>query len=316
MDTLRLEGGGRVIDLYPWLSAKAQGVQALAGIVGFGLPGVENQWFDNGPAGYNWKQSRVPRRTISLPLRVYAANRADLNALLSDLAVALDPFTPQATSGDRNGVARLFFADPEGYEWFVDVVRTGGGDWARKKDSDDRTYFKTTLELEAGDPFWTRAIPEEFTVWQEAPASTPLLPRMAKLRVQNSITSAEAYRTVYNTGDLPAWLIFTAEGPLDGFDLYGSEVFEPGFIWPDGYIPEFVAWGSGDPLLEGETLTVNMREHTIEDQSGANRYPDLWQPPRFFSIPPGESQIGVQMWGTTLASRLRAQYWPRRWAVV
>jgi DNA invertase Pin-like site-specific DNA recombinase len=43
---------------------------------------------------------------------------------------------------------------------------TGGLDWARKVDSDDRAFFRTTLELEAGDPFWTRDAPEELQIRQ------------------------------------------------------------------------------------------------------------------------------------------------------
>lgn len=153
-DTLRLAGGGKDIDLYPWLTGKARGTEALAGILGFGLSEIQNQWFDGAGSGSTWRGARASRRRISIPLKVYAENRADLTSQLSDLSVALDPFTTHP--GVDNGAARLYFGMADDKEWFVEVVRAGGGDWARKVDSNDKTFFKTTIDLEAGDPFWTR----------------------------------------------------------------------------------------------------------------------------------------------------------------
>lgn len=294
-DSLRLAGSGLNIDLYPWLSAKAQGTEALAGILGFGLPSVENFWFDGAGSGSSWRGSRVSRRVMQLPLKVYAENRADLTAQLSDLSKVLDPFT--TTPADR-GVARLHFGMADDSEWFVDVVRASGGDWARKVDSDDRTYFKTTLGLEAADPFWTRNDPEDFVV-ELAPTGNPLLPRIAKLRVASAATTGS--REVNNIGDTWAWPIMTLKGPATSFILEG----------PNGEILEWTgALGAED------VLTIDMRANTILDQTGANRYNGLAPAPRFWYIAPGKSEVSVIIEDMTFASRLTAQWWPRRWAVV
>lgn len=295
-DTLRLEGGGQDIDLYPWLSAKARGQEALAGIIGFGLPTVENQWFDGAGSGRTWRGSRVSSRIISLPMKVYAANRVDLTQELSALSFALDPFTPHP--GIDNGTARLYFGMADDKEWFVEVVRAGGGDWARKRDSDDRTYFKTTLGLEAGDPFWTRNEPEKFEVVQ-VPSGNPLLPRIAKLRVASSAVTGT--REVTNIGDTWAWPIITLKGPATGFTLIG----------PNGETLEWTGVvGSGD------TITVDMRNNTIEDQNGVNKYGGLAPAPRFWYIAPGTSEVNVIIEDMTVDSRMVAQWWPRRWAVL
>jgi hypothetical protein len=294
-DTLRLVGGGKTIDLYPWLTAKAKGMEALAGILGFGLPGVENFWFDGAGSGSTYRGSRVGRRVMKIPLKVYAANRLELSALLSDLSVALDPLR---TSDVDNGVAQLFFGGPDGDEWFVNVVRSGGGDWARKTDSDDRTYFKTTIDLEAGDAFWTRNRPEQFTVKQE-PSGNPLLPRIAKLRVGSAATVGD--REMNNIGDTFAWAVFAIQGPTTGIVLTG----------PNG---EVLQWDG--TLALGETLTIDMRANTVEDQTGANRYNGLAPAPRFWSVAPGTSEVSVQLDDITADSLLVAQWWPRRWAVV
>jgi len=294
-DTLRLVGGGKDIDLYPWLTAKAKGTEALAGILGFGLPGVENFWFDGAGSGRTYRGSRVGSRTIQIPLKVYAQNRVDLSAILSDLSVALDPL--RASDVD-NGVAQLFFGLADDQEWFVNVVRSGGGDWARKVDSDDRTFFKTTLTLEAGDAFWTRNNPDTFTVKQE-PSGNPLLPRFAKLRVASAAVIGT--REVTNIGDTFAWPVFTIKGPGTGFELIG----------PNG---EQLVWEG--TLLDTDVLTVDMRANTVLDGAGVNRYDGLATAPRFWYIAPGTSEVTVIMDDMTNASLLSASWWPRRWAVV
>ena len=296
MDSLRLEGGGKDIDLYPWLNLKTKGAEALAGIVGFGLPGVTNQWFDGAGSTSTLRGSRIERRSINIPLKVYAANRADLTAQLSDLSIALDPFTPRPLG--RRGAARLYFGMADENEWFVDVVRSGGGDWSRKVDSDDRTYFKTTITLEAGDPFWTRNEPENFQV-ELTPSGNPLLPRIARLRVGSTATTGS--REVSNVGDTWAWPVMTMKGPATGFTLIG----------PNG---EILQW---DGILgAGDTLTIDMRNNTIEDQNGVNHYDGLGPAPRFWYIAPGTSEVSVIIEEMTADSSLIAQWWPRRWAVI
>lgn len=294
MDTLRLAGSGREIDLYSWLSNKAKGHEALAGILGFGLPGVENFWYDGAGSGSTWRGARAERRTIELPMKVYAADRSELSELLSDLSVVLDPFRDRY---DR-GPSRLFFGGPDDYEWFVDVTRVGGGDWSRKTDSNDRTYFKTTLQLEAGDPFWTRNHPEEFVVTNQQGGPT-LLPRFAKLRVSSA--AAFGVQDVTNIGDTFAWPVFTIEGPTDHVLLVG----------PNG---ETVDWSGA--LALGQTLIVDMRASVVELATGVNKYTGLAPAPRFWSIAPGDSQVVVQADNTTNDTKILAQWWPRRWAVV
>lgn len=301
MDTLRIVGNGVEVDLYPWLTNKVRGMEALAGIIGFGLPEVENQWFE-GAGGNTWRGSRVGRRSIRLPLRVYANNRTELWDQVSQLATVLDPFSKHA--GIDNGVARLIFGGPDDKEWFIEVVRAGGGDWSRKVDSNDRTYFKTTIGLEAGDAFWTRNEPEQFSV-ELTPTKNPLLPRIAKLRVGS--TAVQGTREVVNIGDAWAWPVITVTGPASSVGLTG----------PNG---EILKWDSArdtyGALTAADTLTIDMRNNVVEDQQGRNRYGGLLPAPRFWYIEPGTSEVSVIVDNMTAASKLVAMWWPRRWAVV
>jgi hypothetical protein len=288
-DSLRLVGGNVEIDMYSWLSAKARGTEALAGILGFGLAEQTNFWFEGAGHGKRYRGSRMESRTIDIPLQVYARNRAELTAELSNLTRALDPV---------NGESRLYFGMHDNDEWFLDVVRTGRFDWKRKIDSDDRTYFRSTLSLEAGDPFWTRNRPETFETRMMAGDQT-LLPKLAELRV----TPATAFGTsiVENVGDTFAWPVFQVYGPTTKVTLVG----------PGG---EVLIWE--DTLLADETLTIDMRTNVVEDNTGANRYNGLGPAPRFWAIAPGQSEVTVQADTPEATTNVFAQWWPRRQAVL
>lgn len=294
-ETLRIEGSGKSIDLYPWLSNRVRGSEALAGIVGFGLPDITNQWFSGAGSGDSYRGSRVERRVISIPVQVYARNREELNRTLSDLSQALDPFIGK---NYERGPARLFFGMPDDFEWYVDVARSGSADWSRKVDSDDKTFFKTVLRLEAGDAFWTREEPEDFSV-ARPPSTATLMPRIARLRVGS--TTAFGKRTVTNVGDTFAWPVFTIYGPTTKVELRGPN-------------NETLIWTGS--LSSSQRLTIDMRANTVEDQSGANRYNGLSAAPRFWAIAPGESEVYVSADNSTVDTEVYAQWRPRRWAVV
>jgi hypothetical protein len=290
-DILRLNGGGQEIDLYSWLTprTRAGGVEALAGIEGFGVAGVSPRWATGAGAGSRWRGSRVERREVKIPLWVYADDRVALSTLVSALSTATDP---------SRGMTRLSFGLPDDDEWWIDVVRDGDIDWKRKVDSDDRTYFKSQLNAEAGDPFWTRNRPEFFEVTR-GDNDEGLLPELAKLRVGSG--AAFGTREVYNVGDTDAWPVWTIKGPTTQVTLVG-----------DG--GETLVWNG--PLLAGETLTIDSRSATVVDQAGENRYSGLDPAPRFWSIRPGRSTVTVEASLGEATTSVYCQWWPRRWGVV
>lgn len=292
MVSLRISGGDRDINLYPWLNSpetKRMGIEALAGIVGFGLPSVTTRWFEGAGAGSNWRGSKVNPRIISIPLHVSAETREELQDRVSDLAVALDPDL---------GQSRLSFELADGDIWWLDVVREGGGDWSRKVDSDDNTYFKTTIQLKAGDPFWTRIRPEYFEV-RRTGDEAGLLPELAKLQVGSG--AAFGVQEVENVGDTRAWPFWTITGPTNRITLIGA----------DG---ERLVWD--DTLAVGDTLFIDARAGTIVDQNGDNRYGALDPAPRFWSIRPKKSVVTVEALNIEDSTSIYCQWWPRRQAAV
>ena len=303
-DTLKLVGGdGQIVDLYPWLNPiNRNGLEALAGIEGFGLPPTTARWFNGAGEGSRYRGSRTERRPVILPLYVYAEDRAGLNDQVSNLARVLDY---------GKGESQLIIGTPDQNEWMLRVVRVGGGDWKRKTDSDDRTYFKTTIQLEAGAPFWQRITPEQFDVKIDT-SSPKLLPYLARLQLGSGTAFGE--RTVTNPGDAPAWPFWTIQGPTTQVQAIGAN-------------GETVVWD--DTLSSGETLYMDFRNSLVYDQRGpvaGNRYDGLAPAPRFWSIAPGTSVVTVaardasegQQDGDTVTGRtsINAQWAPRRWAVV
>lgn len=300
MDTMHLEGGSKSINLYPWLDPKLRSVsgdEALSGIEGFGLPPVTANWFEGAGAGKTWRNSHVDSRPVRIPLWVYATSRTDLNARVSELATVLNPDL---------GQSRLYFGGPSQDEWWIDVVRIGGGDWKRKVDSDDRTYFKTDILLEAGDPFWTRDRPESFDVRRPSVTGPTFLPKMARMRLSSGATFGS--RTVENQGDTYAWPVVRVTGPTDLITMIGPKGER--VVW-DADMPQ-----SGGALELGDVLTFDFRWSTVTDQNGDNRYGGLQAAPHFWPIAPGSSTVTVEAANSGDDTSLNAQWWPRRWAMV
>lgn len=292
---LSLSKNGLVIDLYSWLNTKKigkKGIEALAGIVGFGFPDQSNRWFEGAGDGASWRGARQGRRTIDLPLIVEGENRSEVLSGLSDLAKVLDP---------KTGPARLKFALPDGELWFVDVVRDGGGDWSRNtKDSDNRTFVKFVLTLVAGDPYWTRERSENFTVRQDA-SGRGLLPDLAELELSDA--GAFGINEVTNIGDAEAYSITTAKGPFTRLLMVG----------PNG---ETLDWRG---TVDGSTiLTFDSKNGTVYDQNGENRYDGLTSDPvpLFWSVAPGSSYVTVQAFDPDSGTEIISTWQPRRWMVM
>ena len=65
-----------------------------------------------------------------------------------------------------------------------------------------------------------------------------------------------------------------------------------------------------------EKLFIDMRNNTVTDGSGDNRYGALAPAPRFWYVAPGSSNVSVILENTSPETILTANWWPRRWAVV
>lgn len=278
--TLTLSKGALTVDLYSWLHTPGQErFEALAGIEGFGLPDVDLHWFEGAGDGSVYRGSRVKRRIIDLPLAITAPNRSQLNQRLSTLATIINP---------KTGPARLAFGLPDGDSWFIDVVRSGGGDWSRRsKQSDNRTRIITSLTLEAGDPYWTRVRPEYLRIAQDE-SGRGLLPYLARLELSRG--GAFGIQEVNNIGDADAAPFWRLTGPFSKVTLIGPNGEQ--LVW-EGALSE------GGDIDSDNGLYISVAEGRVYDFFGENRYDGLHSSPHFWTIAPGQSQVTIEMTGTS-----------------
>lgn len=285
------------IDLYSWLSKTpdAPGFEALAGIKGFGMTDQTNRWFEGAGNGALYRSSRVLPRILEIPLWAAEEDREALNNLLSRLSRMLHPRDP------RLPAVRLTFGLPGGQTWYLGVVRESGGDYVRGgTDSDNNTWFKSSLTLKAGNPYWTRSSAESFVVTEDD-SGRGLLPWLAKLEL--SFSGAFGEFTVNNPGDVPAKPLWIMHGPFTKVIMINKA--GRSLVW------------EGD-INNATRLFIDVETSTVIDSTGLNRYNGLVDDPapKFWNIDPGESKITVVLEGTSSETYALCQWWPQRWAVI
>jgi hypothetical protein len=288
---LELRASTGVIPLTRYVHAGS--VIVTRGATGFGLPDVDAHWWTGAADGAHYRDTRVKERTITLPLGVFDDTRERVQARLDELAVALAPAVAPAT---------LRVIEPGAHSWDVDVVRTGGSDWVWGTSSNGRTFCKFSVQLTAGDPYFTRVAPATAVVGANrgrgllGPPDTSL----SQLRLSAGGTSAFGTVALDNPGSAPAYPVVTVTGPATGLDLQSQGV---GLTW------------SGT-LAAGESLTLDHQAGTIVDGAGANRYGELGPAPRFWRVPPGRTTATVAITGIDPAvSQAELSWRPRRWLV-
>lgn len=291
-DLLTLNRDDLVIDLYSWINgAMEHGHEALKGITGFGLPPVTNRFFEGAGDGAVFRGSKILPRVLMIPLISQSSSRAGLDGLLSQLARV---FTPNGSTQ-----ARLRYMASDGLVWYLDVVREDGGDYIREpKEFQRNRFYKTTLGLKAGDPYWTREMPDGFTLKQDS-SGRGLMPYLAKLEVSSGKVFGRV--TPENVGDAPTWPIWTVGGPLSSLTLTG----------PYG---EVLAWTGS--ISSSQRRIIDTKNGTIVDENGVNKYNELGTAPQFWPIPADELAIQIDTTGTSTATFITAQWQPRKWSMI
>lgn len=289
---LTLSSASDSIDLYTWVN-KGVGVpgwEALAGVKGFGMTEQVNHWFEGAGDGEVYRGSRVLGREIELPVYAQEKSRAGLNALLSRMSQIMSPDVAPF---------RLQYGLPGGELWYIDAVRESGGDYVRTtKDSDNRTFLKTVFMLRSGNPYWTRQEPEGFIVTEDK-SGRGLLPNLAKLEL--SYSGAFGNFAINNSGDAKVSPYVTLNGPFTKVTMIG----------PGGLT---LVWTGN--ILAGQKIFIDMKNGTVRDANGVNRYNGLGLSPKFWQIMPGATNVTVVLENTTSETYALFQWWPRRWAVV
>ena len=274
------------------------GVQAKLALRGTGLPPVSGEWFEGAGDGATFRGGRNLARVLDLPIKVYASDRSGVREKLSQIGRIFDL---------RAGDVRLQVAlDTD--EWFIDVRRTGGGDWSWDVDTDGLTFVKTIITVQAGDPFWTRRR-EESRLLEPGGLGLGLLgPGVSLAQLQQSSGSGFGSVSFINSGDVPAFGVWTIRAPFSSFTLES----------PSG---EQLVWGTGGDGEIGATKTegfivVNMELGTVVDELGVNQYGGLGPVPRFWAVEPGSSTAQISATDATGGeTRVEVVWRAKRWVM-
>ncbi|MFE4451416.1 phage distal tail protein [Streptomyces sp. NPDC056796] len=284
MPKLMLSGEKDTLDLSE-IEDVGQGYQARTGVTGFGLPPVQVQWLEGAGDGSKYRRKRVLSRSIDIPLEILARDRDDLQARISRLALVVA------------GECTLTLLDNSGVRWWAKVHRTGGGEYTYGVETIGEREFETILTFQAADPYWTSSTTETRTITGETTAA--FLSALGNLNVAASQAIGEI--ELSNSGDAEAYPIWKIYGPGKTFTATS----------PSG---EKLIWNG--TLTAGQVLTIDTKEGTVTDQSGANRYNQLSAAPRFWRVAPGLSTAEASLLDITAASRIVCTWQPRKWMVV
>ena len=186
---------------------------------------------------------------------------------------------------------RLYFEeDDTGDRWYLDVYRVGGGDYVYGTDTLGDRELNTVLTLRAGDPYWTsenvdqrvisRAVVGRGLIKDTTAGSTGV-DSLIHLRLSSSQVQGSVL--LENTGDVDSYPVWEIYGP-------GSDVIATG--------PKGDRVGVDRLPRRDEKLTIDSRQASAIDNTGASRYADFALAPRFWTVPPGISTAKVTMAGS------------------
>lgn len=264
------------------------GVMAGAKTRGFGMPGVALQWFEGAGDGKSFRGGRTLSRVLDLEVRIYGANRADMLAKYGNLARIFVLENAPVTLG-------LLL---DGEAWRTEVVRTGGGDYSfEKSETDGKTFLRTVLTVEAGDPYWTRVNSEARNITVGGLGIPLIGPGISLVQLSLSDMEGSGEATFENSGDVEAWPVWTFYPPFDSI-----------LISRDGLTLDWTAEETKD---EGY-LVIDTAQGTITDETGENLYGGLTPAPKFWSIPPGPSVATMALSGATGETRGTVAWHPRK----
>lgn len=264
------------------------GIVVRRNVAGFGLPPVQGQFFDGAGDGTTWRGSRVLPRVMDLPIKVTGNDRQAVADAFSALARVIAPTA---------GLVRLTVT-VGGVAWYIDVTRTGGGDWSWETDTDGETVILTSITFKSEDPYWTRV---DATGIDISPSGTTFgLLKGVGTMVSMSLSTTTGFGAVpfENIGDVEVFPTWTAYAPFDGLTLTSPEGDE--LEWTGSKATGYIV--------------IDAEAGTIVDELGVNLYDGLNDVPVFWGVQPGVSEATIEAANPESPdTHIVVSYRPKKW---
>jgi len=257
------------------------------GVAGFGAVPREVTRIPLPAGGSQVRWSRADERIITLPLMIYAPTPTEFLTLRRRVTRAFTQTTPSAGI-PQPGTLRI--TRPDGTWREISGVYLSGLDWEDQA-LQGAVYDLLVIQLLC-EPWWRGDTVVELEFGYAAPRDY-LNPYET---VSPDRTLGEASVTIL--GDVDALPIWTITGPATSVTVRYPGL-GPG--WTFGQI---------DP---GETITINVENSTVTDNTGANRIGNIaWPTSRLFTLHPGRNNLLLSITGGADGqSSIRLSYRPR-----
>lgn len=259
--------------------------RVMDGTAGLGLPVSSPSFTESAGEGRRLGNVRTSGRLITLALGIFTNGRTETDAALDTLADAIGYV-------DGKPLPRLRARYPDGSAREIEFVHTGGGTEGLTALGEDVT--RPVLTLDCPDAYWTAVDFSEFVV-KQTNDGVPFLETLPEVHLQPSDAFGDI--TVNNPGKVPSWLDWELRGPLTRVEATSGAD----------------SWAFEAPLLLGEVIRIQKTPAGIEviDAAGASRYSAIADVPRFFQVPPGASNLTVEVTGTSPDTRVVGRWRPR-----
>ena len=285
-------------ELFTWVDAEGT-EHALTDAAGYRvLYGVGGRWSqpityveDQVPMmpGSIMLQPVVGARDVDLPMLITGSSISEVYGRLRNLARWVD-----GSRADGPGTLKCQAPDGE--------VRTltAYGHIEAGESSQERflVAMRISLTLRCPDPFWY-AEDDDSTTFELGDVGYPFFPFSFPFRVPSSTVLGAT--TIENVGDVTAWPVWTITGPGQDPVMRNRDTGE--------------MVGVSIELDAGDVLTIDTRPgiKTVEDAGGTNYFGSLFANSSLWSLPPGMTNVQIEMSGATAASSVVVSWRPRYW---
>lgn len=258
------------------------------GILGFGIPPVEVRIDPSAADGGVHRFTRRGVRDLDLPIVVVDTDRATVELELRRLANLLS---------DASGPTIIRASYSTGEVWELRGHYVGGADAVRGEE-ENLIFARWVVQLQCPNPYWVRQASESISITTGG-AGRGLIGTgrpLTKLKVSSSQAIGEV--TLENSGDVEAYPVWQFIGPADYVTLTNADGSK--------------SFSYDAAIATGETITIDTFTGLVTDQTGANKYANLGASPKFFTIPPGESDVSISAIGTDSNSVISLFFQPRK----